>query len=143
NADIGEQRPNDFLIDVHRERLATLHHRDGVGDDVSENIPEEIAEDESEHRQQKISDRRGKVAAHLLAANDPGISHCLAPESAGSAGGAASGASATVPPVSWRKTSSRLTEVERSSLRSQPDSTTARARSPRVKFSFRFSSSNT
>src|ERR1700686_3511146 len=57
----------------------------------------------------------------------------LAPVATTSSAGAGAGS-----PVSCRKISSRLTAVGRSSFRSQPDSTTARARSPRMELSFAY-----
>src|SRR5439155_3233432 len=92
---------------------------------------EEETQNYREHRQQQIGHRRNKIAAQFLTANNPDVSHPLAPAAttSGSAGGAAD---AIASPVSCRKTSSRLTAAGRSSFKSQPASTTARAKSPRV-----------
>src|ERR1700682_5931277 len=136
--DVGQERPYNLLVDVQWEWF-TLHlglHRHIH--DVAQGVPEEEPENDGKHDQQQVSDWRYKIAAEFLGTNNPDVSHQLCPPAATSA--ISAGASS---PVSWRKISSRLIDAARSSFRSHPDSTTARAKSPRRERSFLPSTSKT
>ena len=75
HVDIGEQRPHDLLVDVHRKLLAFQRGFHGHVHEIAHGIPEEEAENDGEHDEQDVGDRRHEVAAKFLAANDPDISH--------------------------------------------------------------------
>src|SRR5215468_8688652 len=136
HSDVGEQWPNDPLIQVHRKGLAAHLRLDALENESPELVPEEEAKDQPEHDEQDVSDRRCEIAAQFLATDNPDISH-----QACTSTGVSSGVDASVP-VSCRNTSSRLMADGRSSFRSQPDCTMARARSPRIN-SFLLSTSKT
>src|SRR6185312_2442787 len=125
HAGVVQQWTNDLLVDVHRHHLPAhlLLHADIV--EVCHPVPEEEAEDHGKHREQQPCNRRHEIAAQFFLKNDPDVSHAVFPWATVLAVSVSCA-------VSCRKISSRLIAVGRSSFRSQPDSTTARARSPRT-----------
>ena len=64
---------------IHREALAAHLRFHAHQDEITKRVPEEEAEDQREHGQQQIRDRRNEIAVQFFAANDPDISHLLFP----------------------------------------------------------------
>src|SRR5262249_1568340 len=131
HVDVGKQRPDQFLVEVHRERLAAHLRFHRVKDEGTQGVPKEKSKNNREHRQQEISHRRREIAVDLFPENHKNVAHQAGPVATGSSLDSTAAGS----PVSCKKISSRLTAAGRSSFKSQPDSTTARARSPRTKLS--------
>src|SRR4029077_18460362 len=77
NADVGEQRANDFLVDVHGHHLAAHLRFHSAENEEAENVPEEEPENYGKHGQQEIGNRGNEITAQLFAENDPDISHLL------------------------------------------------------------------
>ena len=66
----------DLFVQIHGEHLAAHLHLHALDHEIAERIPEKEPKDHAEHGQQDVGDRRNEVAAQLLSANDPCISHC-------------------------------------------------------------------
>src|SRR4029077_433309 len=77
HADVGQERPNDPFIEVHRKHLATHHGLCAFANEKAQNVPEKEAENDGEHGQQEVRDGRNEIASQLLAENNPDVSHLL------------------------------------------------------------------